>query len=73
MFVNLWRLSFDLNFEKFVRSDNILDLHIVGVKLLVTCNHQKFGTFWNFDISSILESPDILDLITLLEYHVLLE
>lgn len=71
MFINLRCFRLNLYFEELVRPDNVLHLHIIHVKPLVACNHHKFDAFWNLDISGVLESPHILNIITFLEYHVL--
>ena len=71
--IHLRCLCLNLNLEELVRPDIVLDLHIIHIKLLVACNQHKFGTFWNLHISSVLESPHILNIIIFLEHHVLFE
>ena len=71
--VGLGCFGLDLQLEEIVGSDLVLDRHTAHIELLITCNHHKFGALGDLDLTSVLEGPNVLNIIALLEHHIPLE
>ena len=71
--VGLRCLGLDLQLEELVRPDIVLHRHVARVELLVTRDHHEFGALGNLALAGVLEGPNVLNVVTLLEHHVLLE
>jgi hypothetical protein len=71
--VGLGSLGLDLQLEELVRPDIVLHRHVTRVELLVTRDHHEFCALGDLALTCVLEGPNVLNIITLLEHHVLLE
>ena len=71
--VGLGSLGLDLQLEELVGPDLVLHRHVAHVELLITRDHHKFGALGDLALASVLEGPNVLNVVTLLEHHVLLE
>ena len=73
MLIHLRCFCLDLELEELIGSHIVLNLYPSHIKLLVACHHDKLDAFGDFNRACVLEGPHVLDLIALLEHHVLLQ